>query len=324
MRTSSRLAKIGVVCAAVTVVCAAVVAVDVAAHRALSLSSDFNIRGYRGPLIGTRQPAELRIAVLGESTTFGYGVRWHEAMPAQLEAVLRARRPGGPPVRVVNLGYNGEGAYSYPFTLRDYADLAPDLVVFYSGYNDLRPGNRRVFRHESPVFVATGYLPMLPVLVRAKFDAWRGVDDEDDEGAPEAGGSPAVRFGPGGAQGLEALQAEDGAADHASAWADYCASMHEAVGQAVAQGAAVVVVTQPDLGPRHRAQQRALRHALDSTFAGRDVRLVDLSGTVDLEDRSLAWDGMHLTAEGNRRIAHALAAAVEPVIAARAGLARVR
>lgn len=304
------------------VACAALIAVDVAAHRALSLSSDFNVRGYRGPLAGPRQPAEIRVAVLGESTAFGYGVRWSEAMPAQLESALRGRHPAVPRIRVLNLGYNGEGAYSYPFTLRDYADLQPDLVVFYSGYNDLRPGNRRVFRHQSPVFVTTGYLPMLPVLVRAKLDAWRGVDEdaaEDADEADEDGGLPDVRFGPDGAEGLSSLAADSAeASGQAHEWADYCELMRLAVGQAIAQGAGVLVVTQPDLGPRHRAQQRALRATLAAAFPGREVRHVDLSGTVDLEDRRLAWDGMHLTAEGNRRIADALAQAMAPLIVARA------
>jgi len=31
-----------------------------------------------------------------------------------------------------------------------------------------------------------------------------------------------------------------------------------------------------------------------------------LGRTVDLRDKSLCWDGMHLTEEGNRRIAGAL------------------
>ncbi len=319
MRTSSRLAKISVAGAAVAVACAALVAVDVAVHRTLSLSSDFNVRGYRGPLAGPRQAAEIRVAVLGESTAFGYGVRWSDAMPAQLESALRGRHPAVPRIRVLNLGYNGEGAYSYPFTLGDYADLRPDLVVFYSGYNDLRPGNRQVFRHDSPVFVATGYLPMLPVLLRAKLDAWRG-SDEDDAGQPD------VRFGPDGAEGLASLAAGGGVDARGSAepWADYCELMRQAVAQAVAQGAGVLVVTQPDLGPRHRAQQRALRHMLATAFAGRDVRHVDLSGAVDLEDRRLAWDGMHLTAEGNRRIADALAQAMAPLIVARSHAAETQ
>jgi lysophospholipase L1-like esterase len=38
----------------------------------------------------------------------------------------------------------------------------------------------------------------------------------------------------------------------------------------------------------------------------RHLRYLNLGRTVDLRDKSLCWDGLHLTAEGNRRIAGAL------------------
>lgn len=275
---------------------------DVAAHRALSLSSDFNVRGYRGALAGDRVPGEVRIAVLGESTTFGYGVRWQDAVPARLERVLQSRQPAGPPVRVLNLGFNGEGAYSFAFTLADYADLQPDIVVFYTGYNDLLPGNRSLFRHSSPIFTATGYLPMLPVLARARLESWLG--EEEDA---------AVRFDAGGATGATAL-ADLPPDDAPGAWLEYRQWMRAAIERALAGGARVMVAGQPDLGARHRSQQRALAGEVEAAFAGRPVRYVDLADAVDLSDRSLAWDGLHLTPPGNHRIAERMAHALQPWI----------
>ena len=275
---------------------------DVAAHRALSLSSDFNVRGYRGALAGDRVPGEVRIAVLGESTTFGYGVRWQDAVPARLERVLQSRQPAGPPVRVLNLGFNGEGAYSFAFTLADYADLQPDIVVFYTGYNDLLPGNRSLFRHSSPIFTATGYLPMLPVLARARLESWLG--EEEDA---------AVRFDAGGAPGATAL-ADLPPDDAPGAWLEYRQWMRAAIERALAGGARVLVAGQPDLGARHRSQQRALAREVEAAFVGRPVRYVDLADAVDLSDRSLAWDGLHLTPPGNHRIAERMAHALQPWI----------
>lgn len=275
---------------------------DVAAHRALSLSSDFNIRGYRGDLAGDRAPGELRIAVLGESTTFGYGVRWQDAVPARLEQVLQSQWPAGAPVRVLNLGFNGEGAYSFAFTLADYADLRPDVAVFYTGYNDLLPGNRFVSRHTSPIFTATGYLPMLPVLARARLESWLG-EDED----------AAIRFGAGGAKGATALT-DLPPGDGPGAWLEYRQLMRAAVERALAGGARVLVVGQPDLGPRHRSQQRALAEEMEAAFAERPVRYLNLADAIDLSDRSLAWDGMHLTPPGNHRIAERMAHALQPWI----------
>ena len=59
--------------------------------------------------------------------------------------------------------------------------------------------------------------------------------------------------------------------------------------------------------PALRAQQRALAGMLQAVYGGDDrVRHVDLGGVVDLADRRLAFDGMHLTPPGNARIADAL------------------
>ena len=72
---------------------------------------------------------------------------------------------------MVNLGYNNEGAYSLRFTLADYLYLDYDLAILYEGYNDLmgsQAPNFSVFRHESPIFRLTGYLPILPVAFREK------------------------------------------------------------------------------------------------------------------------------------------------------------
>jgi len=50
-----------------------------------------NEMGYRGPLLSLeRTPGRLRIAALGDSSTFGMGVRFEEAWPAQLAEILTA------------------------------------------------------------------------------------------------------------------------------------------------------------------------------------------------------------------------------------------
>ena len=72
---------------------------------------------------------------------------------------------------VINLAYNNEGAYSFKPTLDDYRSLDYDLALLYEGYNDLlasvRP-NVAVFRHDSPVFRLTGYLPIFPIIFKEK------------------------------------------------------------------------------------------------------------------------------------------------------------
>ena len=67
-----------------------------------AVSSDSN--GFRPPH-GEPTPQTFRIAAMGCSTTFGWGVADEETYPAQLQAILHAR--GYPSVQVINAGQPG-------------------------------------------------------------------------------------------------------------------------------------------------------------------------------------------------------------------------
>jgi hypothetical protein len=60
---------------------ASLFAVDLYLHHRASRSAGLNLWGYRGPVVGRKQPGETRIAVLGGSTAFGYGVTWSRRFP---------------------------------------------------------------------------------------------------------------------------------------------------------------------------------------------------------------------------------------------------
>ena len=98
-------------------------------------------------------------------------------------------------------------------------------------------------------------------------------------------------------------------------WVNYCQSVHAATRYALERGKAVAIVAQPkkigDGADRHREQQRALADMINRHFANHPrVRYVDFSDTIDLRDSDLAFDGMHLGADGNAIIAKALVAPV--------------
>src|SRR5262245_11972852 len=158
---------------AATTSVALLIGVDVYLHRKFERSAGFNIWGYRGPIVPRKQPGEYRVVMLGGSTVYGYGTTWELSIPAVMEQNLRGRTAGPfRRFRVINLGYNNEGAYSFKYTLDDYRWLQYDLAILYEGYNDLtadptRP-NRSVFRHDSPVFRLTGYLPIFPIVFKEK------------------------------------------------------------------------------------------------------------------------------------------------------------
>ena len=54
--------------------------VDLYLHHRAEKSAGLNRWGYRGPVVGRKAPGEIRVAMLGGSTAFGYGVTWDEAM----------------------------------------------------------------------------------------------------------------------------------------------------------------------------------------------------------------------------------------------------
>lgn len=302
---------------------------DVYLHAKFAKDAGLNVWGYRGPVLGHKRPGERRVVVLGGSTAFGYGVTLDKAIPAVLERFLNERRreTSGGPVTVVNLGYNNEGAYAFLPTLRDYAYLDYDVVVLYSGYNDLGGHNMQVFRHQSPVFKLTGYLPILPIILQEKAMAIRyggrleaAYRSEKTQFSPNftqrttaAALEATVRISQSLEKQLGRLTAPDviEAQAHDSAcqgnWSEYCASVRAAIDYALSRGNRVIVVGQPYIADKHVEQQAVLEAMLRDRFGGNPrVKIVNLGRTVDLRDTTLAWDGMHLTAAGNERIAREL------------------
>jgi hypothetical protein len=100
-----------------------------AVYETLEFRSEVRINslGFRDREIIVDKPDGARVLLVGDSTTFGWGVRLEESWGKLLEKQLRAR---GVAVEILNLGKPGASP-------RDYADLAeravpwlkPDLVV---------------------------------------------------------------------------------------------------------------------------------------------------------------------------------------------------
>ncbi len=319
--------------------------VDVFLHSRFEKTAGFNVWGYRGPAAARKKKGEYRVVLLGGSGAYGYGTSWDQGIPAWLERQLADRRAGPfEKFRAINLGYNNEGAYSFTFTLKDYVSLDYDLVCLYEGYNDLmgdwRSPNLSVFRHESPVFRLTGYLPIFPIVFKEKAAAMVQGNTRalyEDSGKTVFHPGVAVRAAAGvldttaavsqslGRQ-LDRVTAEapraiaiDESTGCKSPWQQYCRSIRDAVEMARGGGKQVLVITQPYVKmddkahARHMEQQSEMAAMVARRFSADPmVRYVNLGTTIDLLDPALSFDGMHLTAEGNLRIAQAL---VEPVMA---------
>jgi hypothetical protein len=199
-----------------------------------------------------------------------------------------------------------------------------------------RAPNVAVFRHDSPVFRLTGYLPIFPIAFKEKADTML------HGGKPStfSGDGAKTVFRPGlatrtqaeiltaAAQVGESLErqlgrvTDDGPRALVGAqesgclppWQQYCASVQTAIDYALQHHVHVLVVTPPyEVGPTLRARNMEQQSEMAKMVARRfsadsRVAYISLGDYLDLSDPSLSFDRMHLTAEGNRRIAEALVA----------------
>lgn len=265
---------------------------DMAWHRRVAERDGINRWGYRGPIARRHQPRENRLVVVGGSAAFGYGRPLDETFPAYLQRNLQQRwRVGfrGIPVTVINLAAVPDDAATFEQTLRDYTDLDYDMVCLYDGYNSLESTlDEHSWRRRSAVFRHTGYLPLVPMALAG----------EPTIGRPRAAISATGTV-------LAAASAADSICG--PKWDRYCRVMNDAVRYVLQSGRTAIVVTPPLASPMHGEQQRALAADLRARY-GRDPRFhyLDLGSAVDLRDRDLSFDGVHLTAGGNDRIADEL------------------
>lgn len=97
-----------------------------------------NAQGMRDDPVEAEKPAgRRRVAVLGDSITFGYWVAESDAFPRQLERLLESA-PGGRDVEVLNFGVPGYNLEQETEMLRERAlAFSPDLVVVALCLNDL-------------------------------------------------------------------------------------------------------------------------------------------------------------------------------------------
>ena len=99
-----------------------------------------NSYGFRGKEFDiTKAPGTFRIVALGGSTTYGIGLEEDGTYPYHLEKVLQERL-GTDKVEVINAGLvSATTAESLSRFLLKVVPLDPDMVIFYEGYNDLPP-----------------------------------------------------------------------------------------------------------------------------------------------------------------------------------------
>ncbi len=94
-----------------------------------------NEAGLRGPELGERDPSAARVAVVGDSFTFGTGVDLDGTLSAQLQ---RALTDAGRKVEVLNFGVPGYTSSNVAAVVEHKAlKLQPDVVLYVFFANDI-------------------------------------------------------------------------------------------------------------------------------------------------------------------------------------------
>ena len=96
-----------------------------------------NSLGMRGPEVGPREPGVLRVALCGDSFTFGSGVEHEGTLAASLERAFAER---GTSAEVFNLGVPGYTAEEVAAAAEHVIPrLGPDVLVYVLYANDVDP-----------------------------------------------------------------------------------------------------------------------------------------------------------------------------------------
>ena len=171
-------------------------------------TNDMGLRGSQLP--GGRRPREVRVLCLGDSVTFGLGVRNGQTWPKQLERVLLSSPElHGRPVHVLNGGVPGWSSVQGMRLFDRIRWYEPDFVVFWFGYNDVQAALGRPDAETGTLDEVVATLSHLRTvqLAASAVDAIRGTGDDTTRAsiedfaaaverlrALEAGGGPQMVF----------------------------------------------------------------------------------------------------------------------------------
>jgi hypothetical protein len=97
-----------------------------------------NELGMRDDPVRPKQPGEFRVAAIGDSVTFGWGVQREETWCYQLQQKLAAERASRGPARVLDTGCGGYDSQQELHLLRRLGEkLEPDVVLLLYVPNDV-------------------------------------------------------------------------------------------------------------------------------------------------------------------------------------------
>jgi glycosyltransferase involved in cell wall biosynthesis/lysophospholipase L1-like esterase len=252
------------------------------------------------------RPDRIRVAILGDSVTMGYGVQAMAAYPQVLEAVLNGLGRGDP-VGVMNFGINGYNTIQETLLLEERV-LArrPGVVVLGVTGNDFEAAIApKVIRYGELFEPGSSRVPAGLKRVLRRFGLYWFVSHRL---ARLQHGEPRYRSG--------SVSAEQAAAD-ARVWTSYQRVLERFLASAGAARVPVLICYLPGLAELSgAADYDGFRARLAAFFGERGVRFLDLTETLRREGASpralfLPMDPVHFSPEGHRLVAQAISEAMQ-------------
>lgn len=201
---------------------------------ARSAESGTVLGGHRREVVPMpKPPGELRIVLAGASTVEGFPLPGNVTAARFLEAGLQSLLPGRP-VRVVNLGVTAVASYPVrELSTRALRELEPDLLVVYTGHNELF-GAAGVASWQR---MGSSVRTMRAVYALRRLALWQGLRPLLVRSRPEARGPELVEV----MAGVEAV--EPGGPLHARAQRNLETNLRAIAGEARRRGVPAVLST---------------------------------------------------------------------------------
>lgn len=295
--------------------------IDLYVHHKLEKQQGYNYRGYRGRVLSAKEKDEYRIACFGGSIVYGYYINNEDTWPYLLEKEFEKEKAK---ISVANLGFNGQGIYGiyHDITYYDYLDY--DLAIIYNAGIDQDPSNMPLAngRGGDYIFEKFGYKLILPIYLYEKSlilkygiknleKVYSGNGDEK-----QASKDNPIKFQLGASlnQMREVYLAinkkfasfEEQAAQmnkkNLKPYEQYIEYLIKTFDRLLQKNKKIIYICGLDKGMADSLQQKLVRKLINERYLNK-VKYIDLSPIIDIKNKSFAFDGMHLSREGNEIIA---------------------
>ena len=270
--------------------------------------SGWNKEGYRGELRGKKKIDSKRIIALGGSTTFGYGTTNDKSWPYLLEENLKSNNIN---IDVINLGGLSHGMWAIHKDIKHYNYLDYDYAIIFNGYNDINPETLAQYskRHNNPIFKKFGYLPTLDVYLYEKlallfyddlaefYASKRNKDSNDNifffnyKNKLKSDDNKKIQEKL--KQKLEENKKEP--------FEDYLNEYLKVINYLNKKKIQTIIIHQPNLDNEILDLQKIKVDKL--ILNHQNIKVLNFRELIDLQNKKLSSDGMHLTFKGNKIIA---------------------